>query len=359
MAKNNLLSAKTKDRYITYAMLAVIFAAVQAYVSFGSPKRSFIGLLVPTCVYILAAISLNLVVGVSGELSLGQAGFMCIGAFTGSLFSLFTQAALPQTAIRFPLALLVSGVVAAFFGFIIGIPVLRLRGDYLAIVTLAFGEIIKSIFNNLYIVTDNAGLHVFLGVDQYNAYKLEGAAGECVDYLKGASGISIPTALKNSTFAVCMIAIIVAMIVFLNFMDSKQGRAVMASRDNRIAAEAMGVNVTRAKMTAFVLSAFFAGVAGALYSHNFAVLQAKTFDYNLSILILVFVVLGGMSNMRSIVISTSVLYILPEALRALNKWRMLMYAIVLISVMLINNSAAFKNLLEKFRSKSRKTGGAA
>ena len=353
------LTGKAKDRYITYGMMLVIFIAIQIFLASGRASRSFTGLLVPTCVYVLAALALNLVVGVSGELSLGQAGFMCIGAYTGSIFSVAMSGVLANSALRFPLALLLGGLTAAIFGFLIGIPVLRLRGDYLAIVTLAFGEIIKSVLNNLYISIDKNGLFVALGVERVSAHAFDAATR--TDYLKGAMGISGTP--KDSTFVICFITVMIALVVMLNFIDSKQGRAVMAARENRIAAEAMGVNVTRAKMTAFVMSAFFAGVAGVLYSHNLNTLTASKFDYNLSILILVFVVLGGMRKMRNVVISTVVLYVLPEALRSLNKYRMLIYAIVLILMMLLNNSAAVLNFFGKIRVRAafakgrRKAGG--
>lgn len=348
-----LLSREAKDRTITYAMLAVIFAAVQLYVSSGKAGRSFTGLLVPTCVYILAAMSLNLVVGVSGELSLGAAGFMCLGAFTGSVFSILTKDVITATFVRFPLAILLGGVVAAVFGFLIGIPVLRLRGDYLAIVTLAFGEIIKSVMNNVYLTVDKNGAFVSMSTEAKAAHVFDMETKK--DIIKGAQGITGTP--RDSTFVICFIVVFIAMIIMLNFMDSKQGRAVMASRDNRIAAEAMGVNVTRAKMSAFVMSAFFGGVAGVLYSHNLATLQAVKFDYNLSILILVFVVLGGMRKMRGVVIATALLYVLPEVLRALNDYRMLIYAIVLIVMMLINNNAKLKAMGAKLRDSIRaKTG---
>ena len=227
------------------------------------------------------------------------------------------------------------------------------RGDYLAIVTLAFGEIIKSVMNNVYLTVDKNGVFVSMSTEAKAAHVFDMETKK--DIIKGAQGITGTP--RDSTFVICFAVVFIAMIIMLNFMDSKQGRAVMASRDNRIAAEAMGVNVTRAKMSAFVMSAFFGGVAGVLYSHNLATLQAVKFDYNLSILILVFVVLGGMRKMRGVVIATALLYVLPEALRALNDYRMLIYAIVLIAMMLINNSARFKAMTAKLGDAIRaKTG---
>ena len=254
--------------------------------------------------------------------------------------------------VRHGLALGIGNVQGADEG-IEGIPVLRLRGDYLAIVTLAFGEIIKSVMNNVYLTVDKNGVFVSMSTEAKAAHVFDMETKK--DIIKGAQGITGTP--RDSTFVICFIVVFIAMIIMLNFMDSKQGRAVMASRDNRIAAEAMGVNVTRAKMSAFVMSAFFGGVAGVLYSHNLATLQAVKFDYNLSILILVFVVLGGMRKMRGVVIATALLYVLPEALRALNDYRMLIYAIVLIAMMLINNNAKLKAMGAKLRDSIRaKTG---
>ena len=334
-----LLSREAKDRTITYAMLAVIFAAVQLYVSSGKAGRSFTGLLVPTCVYILAAMSLNLVVGVSGELSLGAAGFMCLGAFTGSVFSILTKDVITATFVRFPLAILLGGVVAAVFGFLIGIPVLRLRGDYLAIVTLAFGEIIKSIFTNLYIGLDSRGYHIrFLQAPE----NLEEGGKLILGGPMGIGGVQ-----KIATFTGGFILVMLCLIVIFHLVNSRTGRAILAIRDNRIAAESVGIPVTRYKMTAFVISASMAGAAGALFALNYPTIAANKFDFNASILILVFVVFGGLGNMLGSVIAAALLTALPEALRSFADYRMLIYAIVLILVMLATNNDDFKALLRR------------
>ena len=148
------MKKKTKSDLITYAGLLALFAVCQSLVAMGVTSNLFAGLLVPICTNIILALSLNLTVGISGELSLGHAGFMCVGAYAGSIFSITMQGVIPSALIRFPLAIIAGGAAAALFGVIIGIPVLRLRGDYLAIVTLAFGEIIKNLFNNLYLIVD-------------------------------------------------------------------------------------------------------------------------------------------------------------------------------------------------------------
>lgn len=344
-------SSRTTDKLITYGIVVVAFVLIQVLMSAGVITSSaFKGLLVPVSVYVLLAMSLNLVVGISGELSLGHAGFMCIGAFVGSVFSLATMESITSVWIRFPLAILIGGIVAAIMGFLIGIPVLRLRGDYLAIVTLAFGEIIKNIFNNIYLSFDANRVYFALSPDSFGKFTIDEATRH--DLINGAMGISGTP--KNTTFTVCFVAIMIALFVMLNLIDSKMGRAIKASRDNRIAAEAMGINVTRAKMTAFVVSAFFAGVAGVLYSHNLSTITAVKFDYNTSILILVFVVLGGMGKMRGSLIAAVILYALPEVLREFADYRMLLYAIVLIAMMLLNNNEKFKAFRARFSIKAIK-----
>jgi len=349
------INQKTTDKLISYGIVVVAFVFVQILVMTGNISNSFQGQLVPICVNIILAVSLNLVVGVSGELSLGHAGFMCIGAYAGSLFSLATQETIASAFIRFPLAIIIGGIAAAVFGFLIGIPVLRLRGDYLAIVTLAFGEIIKNIFNNMYLATDKNGIFFTMSSQKYAEYAFDFETKQ--DLIKGAQGITGTPG--NSTFLIGFILILITLFVLLNIVDSKTGRNIMAARDNRIAAEAMGINVTKAKMTAFVVSAFFAGIAGVLYSHNLRTLTAGKFDYNYSILILVYVVLGGMGKMRGAVIAATILYALPELLRGLQDYRMLLYAIVLIAMMLLNNNAKFNSFKSKLSLKNLfKKGGA-
>ena len=356
------LYAKNPDRWTTFIMVTVAYILAQGFVMTGAASNKFQGLLIPICVNILLAVSLNLVVGVSGELSLGHAGFMCVGAFTGSLFSILTMNTITSTWLRFPLALILGGLMAGIIGFLIGIPVLRLRGDYLAIVTLAFGEIIKNVFNNIYFAYDKNGVIFTLSSEKYSSYIFDMETKK--DIIKGAQGITGTP--SDSTFTICFVVILISLFIIFNLIDSKTGRGIMASRDNRIAAEAMGINVTRSKMTAFVTSAFIAGVAGVLYSHNFHTLTAVKFDYNQSILILVFVVLGGMRSMKGSVIAATILYALPEMLRSLADYRMLLYAIVLIAMMLLNNNEKFKTFLSNtsnrlvalVKPKSKKEGGA-
>ena len=324
MKKNRL-----KNNLITYAIVIVAFAVMQTLKSTGNLSSLMSGLLVPICVYVILAISLNLVVGISGELSLGHAGFMCIGAFASAFFSKCTLNTITFVPLRFFIAIVVGAALAAAFGFLIGIPVLRLRGDYLAIVTLAFGEIIKNVINIFYVGLDSNGFHVSTK-DQFSL----GMEADGTMILGGPQGITGNP--KTSTFLIGMILILITLFVVLNLINSRDGRAIMAIRDNRIAAETIGLNVTKYKLMAFTVSAALAGMAGALYSHNLATLQASKFNFNTSILVLVFVVLGGIGNIRGSIIAAVVLTALPEMLRFLADYRMLIYAIVLIVMMLFN-----------------------
>lgn len=354
MKKINKISGAAKKDYLTYLVVIIAFVVVSILSSAGALGRSVQGLLVPICCYIVMALSLNLTVGVMGELSLGHAGFMSIGAFTGVIVSMSLSEVIPNDIIRLILALICGAIFAGIGGFLIGIPVLRLRGDYLAIVTLAFGEIIKELINCLIVGYDVNGLHIvfnFKGDKSVNDLGLvEG--GKAI--IKGAQGA---TGTKTiASFTAGFILIMVALLIILNFVRSRTGRAVLAIRDNRIAAESVGVDIMKYKMIAFVLSTAIAGAAGALYGLNYSNLSATKFDFNTSILILVFVVLGGLGNMLGSIIAATVLYILPEALREFADYRMLLYAIVLIIVMLATNSPQLKNLLERIIPFKNKKG---
>ena len=328
------MNKTTKNNFINYGIVIAIFVIVEILSGTGNLSRLLTGLLVPLCVYTIAAISLNLVVGFSGELSLGHAGFMCVGAYSSALFS-HIASDIPQVP-RFILAILIGAAVAAVFGVIIGIPVLRLRGDYLAIVTLAFGEIIKNLINILYVGFDENGLHVAT-----SSANLKLAAGG-KQILKGALGISGTGALykdvKHYFFPIGIILVLLTLFIVQNLVNSRSGRAIMATRDNRIAAESIGINITKYKLMAFTISAAMAGAAGVLYAHNLSTLTANTnnFGYNMSITILVFVVLGGIGNIRGSIIAAVILTLLPELLRGMKDYRMLIYAIVLIVMMLFN-----------------------
>lgn len=306
---------------IIYAVIAVvIFIALVALNNLGLLSRQYQGLLVPIGVNIMLAVSLNLIVGFLGELSLGHAGFMSVGAYAGCLFTV--HANLPA-AVEMPIAFIIGGLAAAVFGLIIGIPALRLKGDYLAIVTLGFGEIIRSVFNSLDILGGSGGLK---GID------------------------------KSSNYIIAYVLVVITILVISNLINSRHGRAIKSIRDNVIAAESVGVNVVYYKILAFVLSAFFAGVAGVLYGHNLAILKPATFDFNKSIEILVMVVLGGMGNIPGSIIAAVILTMLPEVLRFLADYRMLLYAIALIAMMLFSSNPTLVAFRQKIFKKKVEGG---
>lgn len=356
----------TKNNLITCGITLVFFGVLAILAALGLLKNQYTGLIIPIGIYVILAVSLNLTVGILGELSLGHAGFMCVGAYIGGIFSLMTVDTINPGWLRFALALLVGGIAAAVFGVIIGVPVLRLRGDYLAIVTLGFGEIVRNLASNIYLSRDAAGYHFSFGAD-FEPGAVDAATQTQI--VKGPQGMSAP---QDTTILIVIIVLMLALVILMNFVDSKAGRACMSIRDNYIAAQSVGINITKFRLMAFVVSAAIAGVAGVLYSHSISSLVSKKFDYNLSILILVFVVLGGLGSMRGSVIATVILYALPELFRELGDYRMLIYAVVLIFMMIFNNAPGFIMLRERimatpfmqkltgiFKPKSKKAGGAA
>ena len=334
------MKKSSKDAFITYAMVVIVYLIIQAMVMSGSMSSLMQGMLVPLCTYSIVAIGLNLCVGYLGELSLGHAGFMCVGAFSSAFFTRCMEDSSMNPTVRFIIALLIGIVVAAFFGFLIGIPVLRLRGDYLAIVTLAFGEIIKNVMNVLYVGRDATALNM-------------DTDGELI--VNGAKGITGTP--HQSTFTIGVILIILSLIVVYNLVNSRSGRAIMAIRDNRIAAESVGINVTKFKLMSFTISAAIAGAGGVLYAHNLSTLTAlpANFGYNMSIMILVFVVLGGIGNIRGSIIAAVILTLLPELLRGLSDYRMLIYSVLLIAMMLFNWAPGARVFRERMKSKLKKT----
>ena len=303
---------------ITLLVLALLYALLAFLVYTGAANRQVSNMLISVSCYIVMAVSLNLVVGLLGELSLGHAGFVSVGLFSGCLVSIAVGKALPLV-LRLPISMLAGGLVAALFGLVIGLPALRLNGDYLAIVTLACGEIIKSIITNLNI-TGGA-----LGLDTSSIYS------------------NTKTLLPYA-----IILVFLTVIVMMNLKNSKYGRAIMAIRDSRIAAESTGINITYYKLMVFIISAFFAGAAGVLYGHSLANIKASAFDYNMSIEILVIVVLGGMGSVRGSILAAIVLQALPELLRDFSDYRMLLYSILLIIIMLLNASPKFVELKGRY-----------
>ena len=346
MKKNKVLIQNT----VTYALVILFWGIVQIMIATGNMSSLLKGLLVPLCIYAILAVSLNLTVGILGELSLGHAGFMCVGAFSGAFFTNCMETAIPSVGLRFFLALLIGAAVAGICGILIGIPVLRLKGDYLAIVTLAFGEIIKNLINVMYVGRDASGFH--FSIKDTTSLGLDDTG---VVIIKGAQGITGTP--RAATFTISIVLLLITLVIVLNLINSRAGRAIMSIRDNRIAAESIGINITKYKLMAFSISAALAGVAGVLYAHSLSTLAATSnnFGYNKSIMILVFVVLGGLGNIRGSMIAAIILTALPELLRGLNDYRMLIYAIVLIAMMLFNSSPKAiemrEVLMEKLKSK--------
>ena len=338
------IKSLAKVDYITYLGVIIAFIVMTVLQSRGMLSRSVSGMLVPICCYICMAVSLNLTVGILGELSLGHAGFMSVGVFSGVITAMSLQSAIPNELVRMIIAIVAGAFFAAIVGLIVGIPVLRLRGDYLAIVTLAFGEIIKDLINCLLVGWDENGLHIALNFDGTKTMESLGLSENAIEIIKGAQGATGNS--RIATFTMGFVLVMITLVVVLNLIRSRTGRAVMAIRDNRIAAESVGLNITKYKLIAFVTSAALAGAAGALFGMNYSNVTAAQFDFNASILVLVYVVLGGLGNIWGSIVATVVLYVLPEALREYSDYRMLLYAIILILVMLVTNNPTLRSALD-------------
>ena len=344
------LKKSSRDAFGTYAMVILVYIIIQSLVLSGTMSSLMQGLLVPLCTYSIVAIGLNLCVGYLGELSLGHAGFMCVGAFSSAFFTRCMEDSAMNPTLRFVFALIIGTLVAALFGFLIGIPVLRLKGDYLAIVTLAFGEIIKNVMNVLYIGRDSKGFH--FSMKDSLSLNLEPDGEVLINGAKGITGTP-----HQSTFTIGVILVLLSLIVVYNLVNSRSGRAIMAIRDNRIAAESVGINVTKFKLMSFTISAAIAGAGGVLYAHNLYTLTAlpANFGYNMSIMILVFVVLGGIGNIRGSIIAAVILTLLPELLRGLSDYRMLIYSVLLIVMMLFNWAPGAIVFRKRLKQRFKKT----
>lgn len=296
------MRAKRNSYIINLVGILLLFGLVQMLMAAGVVKSYYLGILIMCQINIILAVSLNLTTGFLGQLALGHAGFMAVGAYAAALFSIHTGITSSATL---PLSLIVGGLCAAVFGLVIGIPALRLKGDYLAIITLGFGEIIRVIINNL---------------------SITGGA-------RGLRKIPMATTFTNTFF---VMVIVVALLYTLG--RSRHGRAILSIREDEVAAEAAGIPTTRYKVFAFTLAAFFAGVAGGLYSHYMGILDPKNFGFTKSIEYLVMVVLGGMGSISGSIISAFVLTLLPEVLRGFSEYRMLVYSLLLILMMLFRPS---------------------
>lgn len=315
-------------RYLNYIAVSFVLVLFTALTLADSLPQSTLFLLEKIGISIILSVSLGLVVGFLGELSLGHAGFMCIGAYLGGK----TAELLSDIGIEGILSLLISVVVgalsAAVLGFIVGLPALRLKGDYLAIVTLAFCEIVKTIFEN-----------------------------SSKESFGGPMGLRTPRFDKHYLFIIIFVFILICLAVMQNIIRSKHGRAITAIRDNEIAARATGINVTKYKLTAFVISAAFAGIAGVMYSFANSTVSAASFDYNYSIEILVMVVLGGMGNITGGIISAAVITFLNIKLTTMLTGdnavlKDLLYALILVLIVIYNNAPALKFVREKYNIKT-------
>ncbi|MBQ9781530.1 MAG: branched-chain amino acid ABC transporter permease [Clostridia bacterium] len=313
------------NHYINYIVIGVLTAVLAVMtLTGGRLDSSLLFLLEKVAISIILAVSLSLVVGFLGELSLGHAGFMCVGAYISGKVASLLVASLGNGILTFLISLLVGAAVAALCGIIIGIPALRLRGDYLAIVTLAFGEIVKSIFQN---TSDET--------------------------FGGALGLNTPRFDKKYLFIIAFVLVLITLAVVQNFIRSKHGRAVTAIRDNEIAAKASGINVTKYKLLAFTMSATFAGIAGVLYSYSNYTVQSAKFGYNYSIEILVMVVLGGMGNINGSIIAATLITFLNTKLATvltgdLAVLQNLLYALILILIVIYNNAPALKSFRDRY-----------
>ena len=323
--------AKLKDvkwnhyiNYIVVAGLTLLFAVLSLT---GFLESSDKYLLEKVAIAITLAVSLSMVVGFLGELSLGHAGFMCIGAYLGGKAAVILEPMLGEWPALI-ISLAVGGIVAAVFGVIIGLPALRLRGDYLAIVTLAFGEIVRSIFMN-----------------------------SSKESFGGSLGLDTPRFNKDVLFIIAFVLVLACLAVTQNLIRSKHGRAITAIRDNEIAARATGIDVTKYKLIVFAISSFFAGIAGVLYSYSNFTVQSTKFSYNYSIEILVMVVLGGMGNINGAIIAAALITFLDVELQTILTGNLavlqdLIYALILIVIVIYNNAPALRPFREKYNLKA-------
>ena len=316
MTKLSNIKWKHYINYIAVAIVTIVFGGMSLG---GVLESSSAFLLEKIAISIILAASLSMVVGFLGELSLGHAGFMCVGAYLGGKVATVLEPMIGNQFLVFLIAIIVGGIAAAGCGIVIGLPALRLKGDYLAIVTLAFGEIVRSIFMN-----------------------------SSSESFGGSLGLTTPRYNKDYLFIFAFILVLGCLAVIQNLINSKHGRAITSIRDNEIAAKATGINITKYKLSVFTISSLFAGIAGVLYSYSNYTVQSTNFDYNYSIEILVMVVLGGMGSINGAIIAATLITYLDTALQTtltgnLAVLQDLLYALILILVVIYNNAPALKN----------------
>ncbi|PZX07619.1 amino acid/amide ABC transporter membrane protein 2 (HAAT family) [Psychrobacillus insolitus] len=271
----------------------LIYIVVQVLITNGMLNQFYSNTLIFIAINIILAVSLHLVIGITGQFSIGHAGFLAVGAYISAIITM-------KLDLPFIVAIIVGGLVAAVAGLIVGIPSLRLKGDYLAIATLGFAEIIRIVFLN-------------------------------IDYVGGAAGMQVS---KLTTWTYAFVCLFITILVIVNFTNSRHGIAAISVRENEIASDAMGINTTYYKVVAFAIGSFFAGVAGALFSHNFYIIQPGQFGFLKSFDILIFVVLGGLGSLSGAVLSAILLTVVSTYLQGYPETRMIIYSLVLIIVML-------------------------
>ena len=308
--------------YMNYIVIAIVTVILSVLSMTGSLSSSTIYLWEKIAIAVMLTVSLSVVVGFLGELSLGHAGFMCVGAYLGGKVACLLEPVLGNSLLTLLISIVVGGILAAICGIIIGLPALRLKGDYLAIVTLAFGEIVRSLFMN-----------------------------SSDESFGGSLGLSTPRYDKNTLFIIALVLVLVCLAIIQNLIRSKHGRAITSIRDNEIAARATGINVTKYKLSVFTIAAFFAGIAGVIYSFSNYTIQSTKFSYNYSIEILVMVVLGGMGSINGSIIAATLITVLDVKLQTILTGNLavlqdLLYALVLIVLVIYNNAPALKSFRE-------------
>ncbi|AXN37674.1 branched-chain amino acid ABC transporter permease [Peribacillus butanolivorans] len=284
---------RAKGFWLSISLSLIFFAVIQVLIGGGSLNPFYQNTLMFIGINIILAASLHLIIGVTGQFSIGHAGFLAVGAYASAIMTM-------KLEMPFVVALIVGGLVAALAGLIIGIPSLRLKGDYLAIATLGFGEIVRIILLN-------------------------------IDYVGGASGMQVS---HFTTWPWVFAAVLVTIIVIRNFTSSTHGRACISIREDETAADSMGINTTYYKVVAFAIGAFFAGIAGGLYAHNFYIIQPSNFGFLKSFDILILVVLGGLGSLSGAVLAAILLTVVTTFLQDYPETRMIIYSLVLIVMMI-------------------------
>lgn len=309
---------RAKGFWLWIGASIVFFIISQILISTGALNSFLVNTLLTIGINIILAVSLHLIIGITGQFSIGHAGFLAVGAYSSAIMTM-------KLGMPFPVALLIGGIAAAAAGLIIGLPSLRLKGDYLAIATLGFGEIVRIIFLN-------------------------------TDYVGGASGMQVS---HMSDWPWVFSCVLITVIVIANFTNSTHGRACIAIRENEIAADAMGINTTYYKVAAFMIGSFFAGIAGGLFAHNFYIIQPTNFGFLKSFDILIFVVLGGLGSMSGAVIAAVLLTIISAFLQEYPETRMIIYSLVLIIMMLYRPQGLMgtREITSFFKKTKQKEGG--